>query len=37
MPTPTIDLQPCKGVITNWFHDNFTANDIAKKLAIDAL
>ena len=35
MPTPTIDLQPYKGVITSWFHDKFTANDIAKKLAID--
>jgi hypothetical protein len=35
MPTPTIDLQPYKGIITNWFHDNFTADDIAKKLAID--
>src|ERR1700722_19890808 len=35
MPTPTIDLQPYKGVITNWFHNNFTADDIAKKLSID--
>ena len=35
MPTPTIDLQPYKGVITNWFHENNTSADIAKKLAID--
>jgi hypothetical protein len=35
MPTPTIDLQPYKGVITNWFHENITTDDIAKKLAID--
>jgi hypothetical protein len=35
MPTPTIDLQPYKGVITNWFHENVTTDDIAKKLAID--
>jgi hypothetical protein len=35
MPTPTIDLQPYKGVITNWFHENITSQDIAKKLAID--
>ena len=32
---PTIDLQPYKGVITNWFHNNLTAHDIAKKLAIE--
>ena len=35
MPKPTIDLQPYKGVITNWFHENVTTEDIAKKLAID--
>jgi len=35
MPTPTIGLQPYKGVITNWFHENVTTDDIAKKLAID--
>lgn len=35
MPTPTIDLQPYKGVTTNWFHENVTAEDIAKNLAIE--
>jgi hypothetical protein len=35
MPTPTINLQPYKGVITNWFHENVTIEDIAKKLAIE--
>ena len=35
MPTPTIDLQPYKGVITDWFHENVTTDDIAKRLAID--
>jgi hypothetical protein len=35
MPTPAIDLQPYKGVITDWFHENVTVEDIAKKLAID--
>jgi hypothetical protein len=35
MPTPTIDLQPYKGVITNWFHESITLGDIAKKLALD--
>ena len=32
---PTINLQPYKGVIANWFHQNVTTEDIAKKLAID--
>jgi hypothetical protein len=35
MPKPTIDLQPYKGVITNWFHENVTTKDITKKLAIN--
>jgi hypothetical protein len=35
MPTPTINLQPYKSVITNWFYENITSQDIAKKLAID--
>ena len=32
MPTPTIDLKPFKGLITTWFHDGLTSEDIAKKL-----
>jgi hypothetical protein len=32
MPTPTADLQLFKGLITTWFHDDMTSEDIAKKL-----
>jgi hypothetical protein len=32
MPRPTLDLQPFKGLITTWFHDGLTSEDIAKKL-----
>ena len=35
MPKPIIDLRPYKGIITNWFHQNVTTEDIAKKLAVD--
>jgi hypothetical protein len=35
MPRPTLDLRPYKGVITNWFHEDVTTEDVAKKLAID--
>ena len=32
MPRPTLNLQPFKGLITTWFHDGLTSEDIAKKL-----
>jgi hypothetical protein len=32
MPRPTLDLQPFKGLITTWFHDGLSSEDIAKKL-----
>ena len=35
MPRPTLDLQPYKGVITSWFNENVTTEDITKKLAIN--
>ena len=33
MPKPQIDLKPFKGVITTWYNDNLSADDIAKRLA----
>ena len=33
MPTPTIDLKPFQALITTWFNDDITVDDIAKRLA----
>jgi hypothetical protein len=32
IPRPTLDLQPFKGLITTWFHNGLTGEDIAEKL-----
>ena len=33
MPTPTIDLKPFQVLITTWFNDDISSNDITKRLA----
>ena len=33
MPKPQINLQPFKGLITTWFNDDISSDDIAKRLA----
>src|SRR5438477_4078035 len=33
MPKPLIDLGPYKGLITTWFQDDISCDDIAKRLA----
>ena len=33
MPPPTIDLKPFQRLITTWFYDDISAEDIAKRLA----
>ena len=33
IPTPSIDLKPFQGLITTWFQDDISCNNIAKRLA----
>ena len=33
MPNPKIDLKPFQGLITTWFNDDLSLDDIAKRLA----
>jgi hypothetical protein len=33
MPPPTIDLKPFQSLITTWFQDDISCDDIAKRLA----
>src|ERR1700722_10374894 len=33
MPNPKIDLKPFQGLITTWFNDNLSLDDIANRLA----
>ena len=33
MPTPMIDLKPFQGLITTWFKDDISSDNIAKRLA----
>src|SRR2546423_8308852 len=33
MPKPQINLKPFKGLITTWFNDDLSSDDIAKRLA----
>jgi hypothetical protein len=35
MPNPKIDLKPFQGLITTWFNDGLSPNDIAKRLTED--
>jgi phosphoribosylformylglycinamidine (FGAM) synthase PurS component len=35
MPRPQVDLKPFKGLITTWFNDDISSDDIAKRLAND--